>query len=86
MALRDVFELLAGEGAPGLQDALRWLDWGPTTDDVLCFLVPSEGNLHLVWRIRDEPDIRSVLVDPIDLADLIVEVVTILKEMSGRIA
>lgn len=60
--------------------------WGPTTHDVLCFLVPSEGNLHLVWRLRDAPDIRSVVVDPIELADVMLEVATIPEGMSGQTA
>lgn len=83
-SIQDAFALLAGEAAPELHRALRWLDWGPTTDDVLCFLVPSAGKLHLTWKMQGEPCARSMPVDPADLADLIAHARRTLEDLLMR--
>jgi hypothetical protein len=83
-SIPGAFALLASDGAPELQGALRWLNWGPTTDDVLCFLVPSSGKLHLTWKLHGEPCVRSMPVNPAKLADLIAHTRRTLEDLSMR--
>lgn len=83
MTVEDAFGLLAGQGSAGLNNALRCLDWGPTTDDVLCFLIPSMGVLRLTWKLRSEGRVQSVSVEGGQLADLICELRDVLEE-SGK--
>lgn len=83
-SIPDAFALLASDGVPELHRALRWLNWGPTTDDVLCFLVPLAGKLHLTWKLQGQPCPRSMPVEPADLADLIAHVRTTLGDLSVR--
>ncbi len=73
LSIQAAFDLLSSQEAPALHEALRWLDWGPTTDDVLCFLIPSEGRLHLTWKLANEARLGTVPVSAISLANLVAE-------------
>lgn len=51
--------------------ALRFADWGPTTDDFLCFLLPLNGKLHLAFCEHQSNLFHELLVEPSEIADIL---------------
>jgi hypothetical protein len=46
---------------------LRFADWGPTTDDFLCFLLPLNGHLYIACQRSELDEIHCEQVTPYEL-------------------
>jgi hypothetical protein len=74
LCVEEAFLKLSQAGSPELEQAwsdLRFADWGPTTDDYLCFLLPVLGKLYLACQDQTSRAIHSVQVAPSDLIQVL---------------
>lgn len=74
LGVEEAFERIASAESPQLEQAwseLRVIDWGPTTDDFLCFLLPIQGKLQLVCREQASGSIHAVAVPPYEITQAI---------------
>jgi hypothetical protein len=51
--------------------SLRFADWGPTTDDFLCFLLPLRGKLYLACYDNASKHVHAAVVMPYDLVEVL---------------
>ena len=51
--------------------SLRFADWGPTTDDFLCFLLPLGGKLYLACYDNATKHVHAAVVMPYDLVEIL---------------
>jgi hypothetical protein len=68
--VEEALEKLISQELPDAWVELRVLDWDETMDDVLCFLVPVRGKVHLAWREFPSREIHSLQVVPRELAEV----------------
>lgn len=68
------FLRLASEEFPQAWSDLRVLDFGPTTDDFLCFLLPMQGKLYLTCKGNSADAVTAVQVTPFDLISTLTNV------------
>ena len=83
--VESAFDKLATQ-APGTEQAwvaLRFVDWGPTTDDFLCFLIPLNGQLHLVCSDQDSNSLHEVILEPTEIIHVIEGAINELSNSSG---
>lgn len=74
LSATEAFQRIATAESPQLEQAwpeLRLIDWGPTTDDFLCFLLPIQGKLQLVCREHASGSIHTVAVLPYEIIQAI---------------
>jgi hypothetical protein len=50
---------------------LRFANWGPTTDDFLCFLLPIQGNLALICSECQSGSVHAVPLFPYEIIQVI---------------
>ncbi|UMR29757.1 hypothetical protein MJ904_22380 [Massilia sp. MB5] len=67
LSVEDAFRWLESQERPEVWDKLRILDWGPTTDDYLCFLLPIRRKLYLACKGNESEIIHAVQILPYDL-------------------
>ncbi len=67
LGVEEAFSLVASEELPELWTELRLLDWGPTTDAYLCFLLPIRERLFLTCRCNESGLTKGVQVFPYEL-------------------
>lgn len=65
--VEGAFLRLASQELPQAWSDLRVLDFGPTTDDFLCFLVPVHGRLYLGCKGYTADGVVAVRITPFDL-------------------
>lgn len=65
--IEGAFARLASEELPQAWSDLRVLDWGPTTDHFLCFLLPVHGKLYLGCKGVNADGVSAVQITPFDL-------------------
>jgi hypothetical protein len=73
-SVEEAFSRLAEASSPELEQAwslLRFADWGPTTDDYLCFLIPVQGKLYLACRENSTKVVHAAQVVPHDLTSVL---------------
>ncbi|MFS2032412.1 hypothetical protein ACEN8I_00080 [Polaromonas sp. CT11-55] len=69
LGIDDAFERVS---SGNLHTTLRVLDWGPTTDDYLCFLLPIQSRLWLTWKRQRAPaKVRAIQILPYELISAI---------------
>jgi len=74
LSATEAFQRIAESETPQLEQAwadLRLLDWGPTTDDFLCFLLPIHGKLQQVCRENESGSIHTGVVLPYEIIQAI---------------
>jgi hypothetical protein len=74
LSVEEAFLKLSQAGSPELEQAwshLRFADWGPTTDDFLCFLIPVQSKLYLACQDQTSQAIHSVQVVPYELIQVL---------------
>lgn len=71
LGVEDAFSRAASQEQLAVWGKLRTLDWGPTTDDYLCFLLPIRRKLYLSCRGHDSEFIHAVQILPYDLITVI---------------
>lgn len=74
LSAAEAFQRVAAPDSPQLEQAwakLRVIDWGPTTDDFLCFLLPIKGKLELVCHELESGSIHSVALLPNEVVQAI---------------
>ena len=66
-------------------DYYRFLDWGPTTDDVTAFLIPStQGPVHLVFEVCAHDRVsseRTILSAPVKTEELATTIRLVVAEL-----
>ncbi|WP_116001309.1 hypothetical protein [Roseateles depolymerans] len=70
LSVEEAFLKLAEASSPHLEQAwlsLRFADWGPTTDDFLCFLIPVGGRLYLACQELSTQAVHAAQITPDDL-------------------
>jgi hypothetical protein len=83
LTVEDALEQLVSQALPQARAQLRVLDWGETMDDVLCFLVPVRGKVHLAWKEFPSGGLHSLQVVPSELAEVMRRGREILKTSDG---
>lgn len=76
----QAFELLSSQSHPEAWLALRVLDWGPTLDNYLCFLVPQHGRFALTFRRHETSAVHSVDLTPEYLSETIQSAIRQLRD------
>ena len=74
LSATEAFQRIAEPNSLEFEQAweeLRLIDWGPTTDDFLCFLLPIQGKVHLVCREHESGSIHSVALLPYEIIQAI---------------
>jgi hypothetical protein len=79
LSLQAAFSWVESEVEPTAWAKLRVIDFGPTTDDYLCFLLPVRGKLYLSCRGRESDLVTVAQVLP---HDLIMVFIAVLAELS----
>jgi hypothetical protein len=67
LGVEEAFQLAVSEETFAVSTELRVFDWGPTTDDYLCLLLPAQGKLYLACKEHASGSIHSVSIFPYDL-------------------
>jgi hypothetical protein len=80
----DVGEPVEWIDGDALHEHFRFLDWGPTTDDVQSFLIPSEGTAYLTYEFWRPEHPRSGRVEAVEIA--IPELIETLADMLNKLA
>lgn len=70
LTVEEALEQLISQELPQAWAELRILNWGETMDDVLCFLVPVQGKVHLAWMEFPSRGLHSLQVVPGELAEV----------------
>ena len=83
LSVEEALEQLASQALPEAWAELRVLDWGETMDEVLCFVVPVQGKVHLAWKEFPSGGLHSLQVVPSELAEVIRRGRAILKPSDG---
>jgi hypothetical protein len=68
LGVEEAFHRVASQEFPDAWAELRVFDWGPTTDDYLCFLLPVHGQLYLACKEHVSGSIRAVPIIPYEFA------------------
>ena len=80
----DVGEPVEWIEGDALYGHFRFLDWGPTTDGVLCFLIPLGDSAYLTyefWR-KEHPRFGAVRAVTVTIPDLIATIADTLVELA----
>lgn len=67
LGVEEAFSKVVSQALPDMWAALRVLDWGPTTDEWLCFLLPIHGKLYLACRQGSSKTVKAVQILPCEL-------------------
>jgi hypothetical protein len=82
LTAKQAFECISQ--SPEAWSKLRVLNWGETTDDVLCFLVPVQDKIHLAWMELPSRTVHSLPVITRELAGTLRRARHMLISFSGR--
>ena len=65
--IEGAFLRVTSQELPQAWSDLRVFDFGPTTDDFLCFLLPVHGKLYLGCKGNTADVVTAVQITPFDL-------------------
>jgi len=72
------FKWLATQAHPTAWRDLGVFHWGPTTDDILCFLLPIDGQIYLAWKERGHAKTHRI---PVQISDVVAVLERTLAEL-----
>lgn len=86
LSVEDAFFWLESQEQPEVWRKLRALDWGPTTDDYLCFLLPIRRKLYLACRENESEFVHAVQILPYDLITVLSAALAELSKFSPHVS